>query len=354
MAEDDKNEVQVQATIPPERSADQTNMPEETAQHFLSRSDKVEISSREAEKSKKKPSVGSNAMKAMFEQSDIELSAFLPNDIIGGSVPYIAGMESETVWNAASQACGTERIHYCYTVDGDRCWYFATPSASLASAPDSWCPLTAALPGNSEHWDKDTVYIYEQEGMAGALRWDNETGRMQAFVGASRTILPRIQSLEANFVTIDPEKAKQVAWHNRSLNREKLSRSLMRMTFFSGLSVTIVALLIWVLSFAFTAILEPELKEAESLTRDATFNLMIEATKALNTDVNKHFYNLRRLMDTLPKFGGTLLKYEIIDGGSAEWEALVPRALEGDISQFKAKAIGLEKGDGRLRIRGKH
>ncbi|HRC26070.1 MAG TPA: hypothetical protein PKX87_01415, partial [Alphaproteobacteria bacterium] len=132
------------------------------------------------------------------------LSPYLPMEMIGGSVPHIPGVEDETVWNAASQALGTERVHFCYTVEDKKLWYLACPSSALASSPDSWCPLAAALPGNSEYWDRETVYLYEQEGIASALRWDPETGRMQVFLGAARTILPRVQSMDANFVTINP------------------------------------------------------------------------------------------------------------------------------------------------------
>ena len=88
-----------------------------------------------------------------------DLVPYLPPDIIGGSVPHVLGSEDEAVWNAASQACGTEKVHYTYTVENKRCWYLAAPSTSFASNPDSWCPLAAALPGNSEYWDKETVYI---------------------------------------------------------------------------------------------------------------------------------------------------------------------------------------------------
>ena len=123
----------------------------------------------------------------------IALKPYLPSDLVGGSLPHIPGTEDEAVWNAASQACSTEKVHYCYSVDQNRIWYLACPSSSLASNPDSWCPLGAALPGNSEYWDRQTVYIYEQEGAASALRWDPETGRMQVFLGAARTLLPRIQ-----------------------------------------------------------------------------------------------------------------------------------------------------------------
>lgn len=283
--------------------------------------------------------------------ADSKLVPYLPSDMIGGSVPYIPGTEDEAVWNAASQACGTERMHYCYTIADNRCWYLAVPSASLASNPDSWCPLASALPGNSEYWDRETVYLYEQEGAASALRWDPETGRMQVFLGASRTILPRIQSMEANFVTINPEVARQVGWRNRMLHQEMLSRVMVRALLYSGLGVTICALIALAGSYALANIIRPNLSRAHEITNQAALDLVVKATGALQSDTYKHMVRIQELLDGLMTFGGTLVRYQIIDGG-VEWEALVPRALEGNLGQLNAIAVGLDK-DGRLRIKGK-
>ena len=41
------------------------------------------------------------------------LKPFLPQELVGGTLPHIPGTEEEAVWNAASQACGTEKVHYC-------------------------------------------------------------------------------------------------------------------------------------------------------------------------------------------------------------------------------------------------
>lgn len=279
---------------------------------------------------------------------------FLPSEIIGGSIPYIPGTEEEAVWNAAAQACGTERVHYVFTIDENekKCWYLACPSSTLASHPDSWCPLAAALPGNSEFWDKDTVYIYEQDGSAAALRWDVETGRMQVFSGAARTLMPRIQSMDANFVTVNAEKAKPVGWRVRRLNQEYLSRQVIRAFFWSGMAITFIALMFWIVTFAISSMIKPDLAKAQSETRRATENLMISASKAMQGTGGRHLTRIQELLDQMGDVGGTLLKYEVDSGGKVVWEGLIPPALSGNnMTQFRATTIGRNE-DGRLRIRG--
>lgn len=281
----------------------------------------------------------------------LQLEPFLPNELVGGSIPAVPGREEEAVWNAAAQACGTERVHFCYTIHEGRCWYLAAPSSAMASNPDSWCPLAAALPGNGEFWDKQTVYLYEQEGAAGAIRWDADSGRMQVYLGASRTILPKIQSMEANFVTISAESAVPVPWYSRALNQEKLSRMTVKVLLYSGLAVTIASFLFWIGGYAMTNIVQPRLDEAKDVTRKAANQLMEQASSALQSNTYAHLSRIQDLLDTLMGFGGTLVRYEVKGEDKVEWEALVPRALEGNLSQLKGTPVGLEK-DGRLRIKG--
>lgn len=277
------------------------------------------------------------------------LQPYLPQDIIGGSIPHIIGTEDEAVWNAASQACGTEKVHFCYSVQDDRIWYLACPSASLASNPDSWCPLAAALPGHSEHWDKETVYLYEQEGMASALRWDPETHRMQVFLGAARTILPRIQSMDANFVTVNPEVAELVPWRNRNLRMEKLSRATVKMLILSGLLVCLGAISLLILSYASINLLQRNLDQVKIETDDAALNLIMKSAAVMQSDTAKHMVRVQGLLDALAKVDGTLVIYEV-NAGKVNWEALVPQAFTVEFP--KAKVLGKEK-DGRVRIRGR-
>lgn len=277
------------------------------------------------------------------------LEPFLPQEIIGGTIPHIPGTEDEAVWNAASQGCATEKVHYTYTVEGDRVFYLACPSSAMSSNPDSWCPLASALPGNSEYWDRETVYLYEQEGVASALRWDPETNRMQVFLGASRSILPRVQSMDANFVTINSDVADIVPWRNRSLRTEQLSRATIRTLIYAGLFVTLisVALLFW--SIVSINLIERTLDDVKLRTTQASNMLLTDAYNATQSDIVKHMVAIQAILDRLPRADGTLVRYEV-KNGQAEWDALVLPAYADRFG--RASEEGIEK-DGRIRVHNK-
>lgn len=281
------------------------------------------------------------------------LKPYLPHEIVGGSVPHIVGREDEIVWNAASQACGTEKIHYCYSVDEGKIWYLACPSASMASNPDSWCPLAAALPGNSEYWDRETVYLYEQEGLVSALRWDPETGRMQVFLGASRTILPRVQSMDANFVTINPEVADIVPWRNRMLNTEKLSRATVRMLVLTGMMAFFAVALVLAYNFIAINLTGRSLDKVKAETEKASGDLMMMAYNAMKSDTIKHMVRVQEILDGLGQIDGTLVRYEI-KGGNVQWEALIPPAyVQTAMQKYGVKVDeGKKEKDGRIRVVG--
>ena len=285
------------------------------------------------------------------KKETFRLSPHLPQELVGGSIPHIPGTEEEAVWNAASQACATEKVHFCYTVEGKRCWYLACPSSSLASNPDSWCPLAAALPGESEYWDKETVYLFEQEGTASALRWDPETGRMQVFLGASRTLLPRMQSMDANFVTVNPEMAKPVPWVNRMLKTEKLSRFAAKILLFSGILFNLIILGIMVGQFVYSNNVERDLAQVKDKTDRVSQKLMVEAYNALQSDSIKHMVRVQEILDDLREIDGTLVKYQV-EKKKLTWEAVVPQPYGKGVKSLKNVKPGELEKDGRVRIIG--
>lgn len=306
------------------------------------------------QKPRQRPKPGvSDFLAGEAKEFKADLKPFLPQDLIGGSVPHIPGMEEESVWNAASQACGTEKVHYTFAVDAGRVWYLACPSSALASNPDSWCPLAAALPGYSEHWDKETVYLYEQEGLACALRWDPETGRIQVFLGASRTILPRVQSMDANFVTVNPSISDVVPWQNRTLKTEKLARATSRMLILSGLLVNALAVLILLVNIIGAGYVARDLAQVKTQTDEAALTLMKSAANVMQSDTIRHMVRIQDLLDSLALSNGYLVRYEV-QGTRIEWEAILPQAYVSDILKRNSGAEVLRREEGDLvRITGK-
>jgi hypothetical protein len=301
----------------------------------------------------KKPGPGLSDYLAGEEKDFVrDLTPYLPQELVGGSVPYVAGTEEEAIWNAASQACGTEKVHYIYVIDGARVWYLACPSSSFASNPDSWCPLAAALPGGSEFWDKETVYLYEQEGQASALRWDPETGRMQVFLGAARTILPRVQSMDANFVTIDPKVADVVPWQSKSLKTEKLSRAVVRLLILSGLATNLIVAIVLVFNIISIGSINRNLHDVKAKTDQAALDLVRNAANVMQSDTIKHMVRVQELVDELSLINGYLVRYEV-KGKKIDWEAIVPQAFADKVvsENSRSEVIGREEGD-RARIKG--
>lgn len=299
----------------------------------------------------RRPPAGLDYIGGDPSQGRYGLRPYLPQELIGGSVPYLVGTEEEAVWNAASQACSTEKVSYTYVIEGARIWYLACPSSALASAPESWCPLAAALPGNSEYWDKETVYIFEQEGMAAAMRWDPETGRIQVFSGASRTLLPRIQSMDANFVTINPDVAKAVGWKNRQMYSEKLSRSAAKILLLVGIGLNLIFFVILAFQFIITNTLQRDLTLARQETERASNQLMVNAYNAMQSDMIKHFVRVQELLDELKAINGTLVKYDV-KGANIVWEAYVPQAYGAGIGSIRGQVLPGIAPDGRVKIRG--
>jgi hypothetical protein len=230
----------------------------------------------------------------------------------------------------------------------------ATPSSALASAPHSWCPLAAALPGNSEFWDKETVYLYEQEGQASAIQWDTETGKMHLYLGASRTILPKIQSMNANFVTVNADMADTVPWISYSLRMDQLSRAAGRILLLSGLLACFVVAIFAAFIHVQSAVLDPRLEEAKQQTVQASQQLLEQATQQFTNEATSHLIRIQAILDTLVDIEGTLVRYQVFEDGRVEWDALVPRSFStGDHPVLgRVQAIGGLEDDGRVRIRG--
>ncbi len=292
------------------------------------------------------------------EALDIDLAAltpYLPQDMVAGAVPHIPGMELNAVWHAAVQACAPSAFISAIPPKAAGSGISPRrprPSPRPPKAGARWPPL---YPGQSEHWDKETVYLYEQEGQASALRWDPESGRMQLYLGPSRTILPRIQSMNANFVTINPETARPVPWINRNLRMERMARYASLLMLLSG-AVTTLCLIVYLAFLSLMLIgVKPALQSVRNETIKASEQLVTHSYQAFASNVPKYLVRVQELHQALYEKGGLLLRFELDKEGKVVWEALVPQAVAAsDNPAFRgAKPTGeINSEDGRVRISG--
>jgi hypothetical protein len=70
---------------------------------------------------------------------------------------------------------------------------------------------------------------------------------------------------------------------------------------------------------------------------------------ALQSNTNLHLARIIELFNKIGDFGGVLVRYQVKPDNTAEWEALIPTAVQP--GQLQAEALGVEQG--RVRIRGR-
>jgi hypothetical protein len=174
---------------------------------------------------------------------------------------------------------------------------------------------------------------------------------MQVFLGAARTLLPRIQSMDANFVTINPENAEQVAWKNRALMTEKLSRAAAKILLLVGVAINLMILALFIIQLIITNNVNRDLAKVKSETDRVSQQLMIQAYNALQSDSIKHMVRIQELLDELRIIDGTLVKYEVV-GNTVNWEVLVPPAYGQGVGSVRGKVQPGIGTDGRVRLQG--
>jgi hypothetical protein len=177
---------------------------------------------------------------------------------------------------------------------------------------------------------------------------------MQVFLGASRTILPRVQSMDANFVSINAEAAQPVPWRNRMLKTEKMSRGVALFLVVSGVLVNLLAILILLVTVASISFFDRNLEEVKRQTDQAALELMKNAAGVMQSDAIKHMVRIQTLLDSLSQVNAYMTKYEVVDK-KVTWEAIVPQAFANKVTEQNtdSSVTGKEAGD-NVRVRGSH
>ena len=270
---------------------------------------------------------------------------FFPPDLIGGTCPRLVGREQEIVWNAAAEACDTERVHVVWQAFENRIWYLAVKASDLASHADSWCPLAALLSSVKEKEGLPVCYTYFGEEIATLMILTSDD--LNVFRGTASVIRAKAERTahelgDAPVINLDPYRMDQltpVPWFSVSLFEDRARRVLATVSVLTSLVVAGASFLVW-LSASMTMIaMHQDLDDTLKRTQDKSMQLVQEAEAMRSSPIRSQIEKFLSVNDSLLVLNGFLDVYEI-KGKKTRWRAVVPSSSTADrITAIGGKTI---------------
>ncbi|HUY67727.1 MAG TPA: hypothetical protein VMV79_00310, partial [Alphaproteobacteria bacterium] len=179
---------------------------------------------------------------------------YFPVELTGGSCPRVVGEEEEIVWNAAAEACDSERIHVVWQAIDNRIWYLAVRSAEMASHPNSWCPFGSLLPGMKDAQPAPICYTYYSDEAATMMTVTADG--LQIHRGMSSVVRAKAERTarelnDAPIVELVPDRIVKLTpapWYSLSLFEDRARRILAAVSVFIALGIAGVAFVVWLLA----------------------------------------------------------------------------------------------------------
>jgi hypothetical protein len=295
----------------------------------------------------KKPSVdtSSSIARALGGKTTIIEEFYFPPEVIGGICPHVPGSEEETIWNAAAEACDTERVHVVWQAFDSRVWYLAIRSSELASHTGSWCPFAALLPGMKESVTPPVCYTYYGEDIA-TMMTITEDG-LHIYRGTNPIVRAKVERTarelgNAAIIDLVPDKITAftpVPWYSISLFEERARRILATFSILVSLSLTGLAFLVWLLAGVSLVSSRHDLQEALDRTQSKSLDLMNAVQNLRAAPVREALTKFIDLNEGLLDLNGYLEIY-VIQGGKIRWRATVPSNITADrINALGGKTI---------------
>lgn len=266
---------------------------------------------------------------------------YFPPDIIGGTCPRVAGEEEEIVWNAAAEACDSERVHVVWQSTENKVWYLAVRSIELSSRADSWCPFAALLPGMRDAKESPVCYTYYGDDIATMMTVTVDS--LQIYRGTNLVVRAKAERTarelgNAPIIELLPEKIAALLptpWYSLSLFEDRARRMLAAIAVIGALSLTALAFLVWVSASLSLIAARSDLSSAQAHTRDKSSQLMYAVEQLRASPLRQQLSEFSDLNDGLITLNGFLEVYEA-KGDKARWRAVVPTNVTAD----RINAIG--------------
>ena len=277
----------------------------------------------------------SSISRALMGAIGITEDAYFPPDLIGGTCPRIIGEEQEIVWNAAAEACDTERVHVVWQAFENRIWYLAVRSADLASHADSWCPLAALLSSVKEKENLPICYTYYGEEIATLMVLTAED--LNVFRGTAPVVKAKAERMsrdlgDAPVVNLDPYRMDQltpVPWFSVSLFEDRARRVLATVSVLASLVIASMSFLVWLSASMTMVAAHHDLADAIKRTQDKSMQLIREAEAMRSSPIRSQIEKFLSVNDSLLSLNGFLDVYEIKDR-KTRWRATVPPSATAD------------------------
>lgn len=260
---------------------------------------------------------------------------YFPPELIGGSSPLVKGEEEQLAWQAAAEACDSERVHFVYRVHNERVWFLAVRSADLASHSKSWCPFASLLPGMIDARPAPVIYTFYSDEAASLMAVDNDT--LQIIRGTSSVIRAKAEKMSrewqnAEMVDLVPDRIatfKAVEWDSLSMREERARRFFAFVSVTAAVITTLVAVFIWFSASLVQLTYNTALKEVQDRTSSAVIQLQQTAMQLRTSDLREQLSNFNKLNEGLVGVQGWLKMYLIRDN-NVKWWAVVPPNLTSD------------------------
>ncbi len=270
---------------------------------------------------------------------------YFPNDLIGGSCPQVKGEEEMLAWNAAAEACDSERVHFVWRVHEGRVWYLAVRSADMASHATSWCPFASLLPGTQDAHLPPVIYTYytEEAAIMMAVEQDN----LQVIRGTTSIIRAKAERIareigNVEIVDLVPDsivKLKPMDWESLSLLENRARRFFAFALVMTAIAVTAVSFFIWFSASVAQLTYKADLSMLARRTNDSVMQLQQNAQILRTSEFREQVAGFATLNEKLVGVNGWLRRYSI-ENGQVKWWATVPDNLTSDrIQELGAQSI---------------
>ncbi|MDP9126780.1 MAG: hypothetical protein M3N08_00780 [Pseudomonadota bacterium] len=270
---------------------------------------------------------------------------YFPAELIGGTCPRIAGEEEDIVWNAAAEACDTERVHVVWQSVENKIWYLAVRSSELASHVGTWCPFASLLPGMKEAAPPPVCYTHYTDETATMMAVTADS--LQIYRGTTLVVRAKAERTArelGNVPVIDlvPDRILQltpVPWYSLSLFEDRARRVLAGFAVVTALALTILSFFVWLLASMSLISTNHDLSAARARTRDKTMELMGTVEHLRTSPMREQLARFADLNDGLLAVNGFLQTYQIKDG-KPRWRAILPPSVTADrINELGGKTI---------------